>query len=292
MFFIQRNCPLCNSKEKKNLGNMSIELLLKSNPGYNLSWFNEHMDLFMQSNNIVQCKNCSMVYVNEVLKDDWLYKYYNEAIDSVKSKEKIFKRQKRLVLIQIWQELFFKLDNDLPIKVLDYGAGWGDFLSVANSIGVLAYGLEFDDRKISFAKQLGLSVGDISFIETKAPYDVFFCNQVIEHLNKPFEALCHLRSLVKEGAIGFVSVPNFPINRIKSQIELLQSGQLPHKDFDLLGHLNYFDSKTFNFLLNKSGFKELPNRIKELSILKRLQNYLKFGENISSNSTSLYVTTS
>ncbi len=256
------------------LGDMNGKILLKSNPGYLSNWFHNYPQVLYHINHFVQCKSCSMIYVNKVLNNEWLYKYYNEGIDAEKSISKIFKKEKRNQLVYLWKNLNALADKDATLKVLDYGAGWGDFLLVAKCIGVEVFGLELDQRKIDFAKRNGIPCGEFAFIEKNAPYDIFMCNQVLEHLDKPKEALKNLRSLLIEGAIGYISVPNFPIEIVKDQIRLIKQGKLPSKDFDPLGHLNYFDVHSFRKILAETGFEEIK-RPKTKSIRGRLSNFLK-----------------
>jgi len=272
-----RVCPVCESKDSKELVILKVKTLLESNLGYKQEWFNQNHKLFNSTFPIVKCINCSFVYSKYRLSHDLTYEYYNNGIDSKKSEAKIYKNAKRRNLVSLWQKLLSLTKLDSPIKVLDYGAGWGDFLAVANCIGVDVFGLEFDQRKIDFAQKNGIPCGDIRFIEKSAPYDIFMCNQVLEHLDKPKEALTDLRFLLKDGAIGFVSVPNFPIEVVNEQIRLIEMGKLPSKDFDPLGHLNYFDVNSLRRILGEAGFEEIKSpkvrnfRGKISSFIKKLK---------------------
>ncbi|WP_241143688.1 class I SAM-dependent methyltransferase [Cognataquiflexum rubidum] len=288
-YTLKRNCPVCESTNFMQLGSLKITTLLKSNPGYNKEWFNHHPNLLNASFPFVKCNECYFVYSQYKLSDDLTFDYYNEGVDAVFSEAKIYNGGKRNQLVFFWHKLLDNSKLESPIKVLDYGAGWGDFLAVAKCIGVDVFGLEFDHRKIDFALRNGIQCGDFAFIEKNAPYDIFMCNQVLEHLDKPIDALFKLRSLLKKGAIGYVSVPNFPIDRVNEQIRLIEQGKLPSKDFDPLGHLNYFDVSSFRRVLNDTGFEEII-RPKPKNIRGKLSNLLNTirGKDIQER-PSLYV---
>lgn len=289
MELIKRTCPICDSANTKELCRMNTSTLLKSNTGYNSKWFEHQLGIKNHSFPFVRCTDCNFVYSLEKLNDELTIKYYNEGIDAVKSEAKIYKSAKRKNLLIWWNRLLNLSNLDSPIKVLDYGAGWGDFLAVAKCIGVEVFGLEFDQRKIDFAQRNGIPCGDFSFIEKHAPYDIFMCNQVLEHLDRPKESLIALRKILKIGAVGFVSVPNFPIDVINKQIKLIEQGELPSKDFDPLGHLNYFDGNSFRRMIEEAGFEEIKKPTSK-SIRRKLNNFLKRQkDNQSLEEPSLFI---
>ena len=102
--------------------------------------------------------------------------------------------------------------------------------------------------------------------------------------------LINLRKLLKKGAIGFLSVPNFPIGIINQQLDLIRQDKLPSKDFDPLGHLNYFDASSFRKLLLETGFQVIKStkpknfRAKIGDLIKGLK-----GQHQVSESPSLFV---
>lgn len=263
--FVTRCCPFCSATDSETLCEMSIETLLQSNPGYNPDWFHNGPVGLGVCLPFVRCAACRFVYVRERLNDDLMKAYYNEGINATHSEAKIYKWQKRNSFLQLWARLHGMVQTD-ELKVVDFGAGWGDFLAIARSAGVSGFGLEFDQRKILAASKFGVELGDLDFVKTRAPYDLFFCNQVLEHLDDPRNALDNLRSLLRSGATGYISVPDFPSQRIAAEVAALQNGELPSKDFDPLGHLNYFDGDTFVRLLCEHGFevvdspRQVPHR--------------------------------
>ncbi len=301
MVFKSRNCPICCSNECEVVIEITYEMIFLSNPTYRKEWFQENTVSRSHLFPIVECKSCGFIYSKFSLSGKMQFDYYNQAIDENLSKEKIFKRKKRSGLITHWEKLHSLSDNSLDcVKVLDFGAGWGDFLAVARSPGVEVIGLEFDERKINYARSLGIQVGDLDFVKSKAPYDIFMCNQVLEHLDNPKEALQTLRQLTKTGAVGFISVPDFNKNRMLKEIQAIKRKQSFSKDVDPLGHLNYFSPESFYQLLEEFGFQKVfpvqPKDMPRGSLVKLIYNFKEMifsrkqkNTKVGSTTTSLYV---
>jgi 2-polyprenyl-3-methyl-5-hydroxy-6-metoxy-1,4-benzoquinol methylase len=271
-------------------------MLFPLNPTYRVEWFSEATIKSNIEFPIVQCNSCQFTYSKYTLTDQLQFDYYNDAIDMDKSLQKIFKYPKRNWFISIWNRLHSSISQlQDQIKVLDFGAGWGDFLAIAKSPGVEVFGLEFDVRKIAFAKSIGVHSGNLEFIKNHAPFDIFICNHVLEHLDKPYEALVEMKRLVRKGAVGFVSVPDFNANNMKHEILAIRKGEPFSKNIDPFGHLNYFTPENFKNLLEKSGFQVIPDievsKVKT-TYLNRLKTRLKIkvdDKKIIDTSTSLFV---
>lgn len=255
--FFMRNCPFCGCSANRIEATMPVSVLLESNPGYVRNWFTDETIAPSTVSTAVRCSDCGFVYARERLGDDFLAGYYQDGIDHEHSLKKIYSAHKRQAMIELWLQLYRIMRSDGQIKLLDYGGGWGDFLACARSIGVSVCGLEFDQRKIDFANNQGVPMGDLAFVRRHAPFDAFMCNQVLEHLSDPRDALNTLRGLLVAGAVGFISVPCYTEENLQSEIARLRHGELPSKDFDLLGHLNYFSPGNLREMVFKHGFVEI-----------------------------------
>ncbi len=287
----ERFCPSCSSQNQTVLFTLSMAKVFQVNPTYHEAWFSESSISPDFEFPIVKCNECGFVFSRFRMKDEIAFSYYNEGIDAQKSQEKIFKKEKRTSFLEIWRNLNLISDKQDYAKVLDFGAGWGDFLAIAKSPGVEVFGLEFDERKIAFAQSQGVLAGDIQFIKKNAPYDIFMCNQVLEHLNQPKEALEELRGVLRIGAVGFISVPNFDEPVIDQQLSLLNSGLPAKKDVDPLGHLNYFTPQHLRKMVSDAGFEEISfpsTQNVTKSLLSSLYNSLKKNTQ-EKPGTSIYV---
>jgi 2-polyprenyl-3-methyl-5-hydroxy-6-metoxy-1,4-benzoquinol methylase len=107
-------------------------------------------------------------------------------------------------------------------------------------------------------------VGAMDFIENHAPYDIFCCNQVLEHLDKPKESLRQLKGLLNQKAVGFISVPDFSLRRMDRLIKDIKQGKSVIKEINPWGHLNYFTATSLRQMLFDLQFREiqtpLPSR--------------------------------
>jgi 2-polyprenyl-3-methyl-5-hydroxy-6-metoxy-1,4-benzoquinol methylase len=296
---ISRCCPICRGNQFQELVSFPYERLFKLNETLNKEWFNRTTIESSMVVPIVICNACNFKFSKYALNKHLQFEYYHQAINEEKSKIKIFKRQKRAQLIKIWSDLHSLSDNSIDnIKVLDYGAGWGDFLAVAKSPGVEVFGLEFDERKIHYASSIGIQLRDYVFIEANAPYDIFMCNQVLEHLENPLQALKDLRVLLSKDAVGYISVPNFSMERMEHEIALIKSGSDFSKDVDPIGHLNYFAPQDLINILQLTGFeiiqRPLNTKMNNLTFelyFKKISRFISMKSTLKNehNTTSFYV---
>jgi 2-polyprenyl-3-methyl-5-hydroxy-6-metoxy-1,4-benzoquinol methylase len=249
--------------------------LISLNPTYDSAWFTKDTVDPDFEFPITKCETCAFNFSKYTLKDDLQFRYYNESILAEKSRQKIYKKEKREFLLEVWYRLNQLNQGNGSISLVDYGAGWGDFLAIAKCHGVNVFGLEFDKRKIDFANSAQVPLGDFRFLHENAPYNVFMCNQVLEHLNKPAQALQDLRAIVEKDAVGFISVPNFNEERMRQQEECIKNAVPTVIDLDPVGHLNYFTPEHLKRMVEQCGFvvvdsfgDHIPNfweRLKERS---------------------------
>jgi ubiquinone/menaquinone biosynthesis C-methylase UbiE len=106
-----------------------------------------------------------------------------------------------------------------PKTILDVGCGEGFTLQelYSHGIGDKLEGVDFLDTAINIGKrihpQLHLKQGDIYDLPYKDnSFDLVLCTEVLEHLEKPAEALRELKRVTKKYCI--ISVPNEPWFRL------------------------------------------------------------------------------
>jgi 2-polyprenyl-3-methyl-5-hydroxy-6-metoxy-1,4-benzoquinol methylase len=289
---VQRACPSCAGKDAEIIFHLNKDQFLYNNPTHNIAWF-ETLDIPSGHKfPFVRCSNCEFVYSQFRLNDEFNFLFYNEGVNIESSKDKVFKKSKRIFQVQIWLNLLRWSEEKNILKVLDFGGGWGDFLAIAKSYGVDIYGLEFDTRKIAYAKTQNIPLHDMAFINEHAPYDIFMCNQVLEHLDDPKGALRHLHSLLNKKAVGFVGVPNFNESYLKDNIKIIGGGGVPPKEINPFGHLNYFSPRTFIRMLGETGFEVFTpgTKSRKKSLAEKMKAMLNPGGNAAqTDSTLLYV---
>jgi 2-polyprenyl-3-methyl-5-hydroxy-6-metoxy-1,4-benzoquinol methylase len=144
---------------------------------------------------------------------DVLGKYYESAdyISHTDSKRSLFEKAYHFVKgIALKNKL--NLINSLQPnkgKILDIGAGTGEFLSVAQQDGWHTTGLEPSDK----AKQIAINKG-VSFVATIAQledhsFDVITMWHVLEHVPDLDHQIKELKRLLKPTGSLIIAVPNF-----------------------------------------------------------------------------------
>jgi 2-polyprenyl-3-methyl-5-hydroxy-6-metoxy-1,4-benzoquinol methylase len=137
-------------------------------------------------------------------------------------------------------------------KLIDIGAGTGMFLKAAKENGFDAYGLEISEEAVAFGRRTwGLNIRQGNLLETPLPsntYDVATLGHVYEHLHEPHQTANMLHSILKQGGLLVVAVPNF---------ESLQAKLFRAKWFhlDVPRHLFHYTPSGMRRIIEEAGFE-------------------------------------
>jgi 2-polyprenyl-3-methyl-5-hydroxy-6-metoxy-1,4-benzoquinol methylase len=282
-----RCCPNCNATEYVHIITVSPSHFVPLNHSYcgnvlEVLGVDPHEPF-----PIVRCRLCGFQYSQYVLTPDLLNRLYNQCIDPETSQAKIYRVYKRRAYVQIWTTLFYlwsegKQDETLDVRLLDYGCGWGDFMMTAQMPGLRCIGMEYDQRKIAYVKDLGFEVVDShDDLQSAAPFDLFFCNQVLEHVSQPKMVMQKINSCLSPGAYGFVGVPDFGAENLEDAVNRFSTGGLVNKNINPWEHLNYFSPALLVTMLRDSGFRVIqPNQGNPLkSFLSATRRCLRLRKN-------------
>lgn len=133
-------------------------------------------------------------------------------------------------------------------KILDIGAGTGDFLLTAKNDGWNVIGVEPSDRAKNIAKQKGISfVEEISELENNS-FDVITMWHVLEHVPNLELQIQELKRLLKPTGTLIVAVPNFKSYDAKHYGEFWAA-------FDVPIHFWHFSKKAIKMLFEKVDMK-------------------------------------
>ena len=142
-----------------------------------------------------------------------LGKYYESAdyISHTDSKRSLFEKVYHFVKSIALKKKLNLINSLQPNqgKILDIGAGTGEFLSVAKQNGWDVTGVEPSDK----AKQIAINKG-VSFVEAIAPledhsFDVITMWHVLEHVPELNHQIKELKRLLKPSGSLIIAVPNF-----------------------------------------------------------------------------------
>ncbi len=187
---------------------------------------------------VYQCSGCGLVQ----LSNDPVT-YYKEVIRSSSCSGEM--KEFRLKQFRNFVEKYALKDK----KIVEIGCGNGEYLSIMQQFGVEAYGLEYSEESVKKCIDQGLDVFE-GFVENnnyrmnKAPFDMFFMLNFLEHLPDPNSVLLGISNNLSDNAVGLVEVPNFDMILKKNLFSEFTSD-----------HLLYFTKETLSATLRKNGFE-------------------------------------
>jgi len=142
-----------------------------------------------------------------------LGRYYEseDYISHTDNKRSLFEKAYHFVKNIALQNKLNLINNQQPQKgkILDIGAGTGDFLLTAKNDGWETIGVEPSDRAKNIAKQKGISfVEEISTLENHS-LDVITMWHVLEHVPDLENQIQELKRLLKPTGTLIIAVPNY-----------------------------------------------------------------------------------
>lgn len=201
---------------------------------------------------IVQCKQCQLVYVNPRLETEFIKTAYEnnsceEYLSQAESRKATFKRS--LVFLE-------KYVAPNRRNLLDVGCGAGLFLAAAKERNWRVHGVElcrwFVEKAPASCRSF-IQIGTLQ--EARYPdesFDTITLWDVIEHLPNPKSSLLEIQRLLKKG--GFLVI-NFPdIDSFSSKITRSAWWYL------ISTHLYYFSTTTLKKLLTELGFSMMIHK--------------------------------
>lgn len=199
----------------------------------------EGIDLF-----IYQCSGCGLLQLNiEAVS------YYKDVIRAAGVSEEM-----KSYRLKYFNEFVNKYDLK-NTKIIEIGAGCGEFLEVMAQTGLEAYGLEHLEESVDKCLKNDLRVyrgfiDDENYIIENGPYNAFFIMNFLEHIPNPNEFLRGISNNLKDNAIGLIEVPN---------VDMILKKQM-FSEF-ISDHLMYFTRDTLKLLLEKNGFEVLEVKV-------------------------------
>ena len=250
-----RNCPLCDSSNRK--------LLYKATAGKgsNAISFNCTSEGLAEYNNIYKCLTCGMVYQFPIIDQDKLIELYKETEDPIY----LEKESERRLTFNSYLEL---LKNYLKknAKVFEIGPYTGIFLSMLEKEGYSATGLELSkwasgiaSQKVA-AKIFNEPLEKISD-ERNETFDAVCLWDVFEHYNYPALELSHIFKVLKRDGYLFIST----VDAGSFSFRILR-GRYP---FLMQMHPVYFSRTTIRRILENAGFEIVKIRVHKRYISKK-----------------------
>lgn len=253
-------CPVCCGSKFKVLRPSAYPKGLDEVQSLTLYSASSDHKLFDQ---LVECSNCSLVYLNPRIKQNLILDSYRSAIDPIFIKQnnhriKTFENNLR------WSTKYLQKALN-HAKVLDIGCAGGAFPKAANNLGFDVIGVEPSVWMSDYARKtygLDIRTGTLTdcFFESGS-FDVVTMWDVIEHLTDPSAVLQEVKRIIKDDGIFIINFPDY-----SSYARKFLKFKWP---FFLSVHLIYFTPETIKNILLENGF--------EISVSKPYWQTLQLG---------------
>lgn len=261
---LRDKCPICKSTSSKSIFNRN----------FNEDIIKEYMNLNYHGNanidfledvifEIVQCNGCKISYQKYGLDEERLNELYNEWIDPKLAIEwnEIGKTEKNRGYTNIlnFAKRHLKKAPSM-IKVLDYGAGFGDSLLLAKEMGFDAYAYEYSSERIQFLEERGIKTIDD---KNEILFDLIICNQVLEHLTFPNKILKVINGKLINNGLVYIAVPHCPYlkMKLKKTNKIMDAEELDkfliNASVNAFQHINFFTNSSLKLLFKMNGLKPI-----------------------------------
>lgn len=256
MFIKQKNCKIC-SNPGINIFDIKFshfEIINFFTSEYNKKTSNFLKKKIGDKNFILKkCEKCQFIWQENIPKENFLKKIYDQIIDpneSFNKSKKNYDLQKKNSLNEI---VFFQnFHQKKNLNILDFGAGWGTWLKSIQKICSNIFAIEFSNVRKKHLKKNSIKVINL---KKKLTYKNYFhvvrLEQVLEHVANINDIIINLKSMMKKGGVLSIGVPNGK-NEIQNEKINIKKGPIQP-----LEHLNCFNNKSLKILFEKNGFKAM-----------------------------------
>ena len=138
-------------------------------------------------------------------------------------------------------------------RVLDFGCGYGEFLSMCTMYGFDAVGVDRSSAKRdngSFARVFP----EIEDVAEMAPFHALTLFEVLEHLDDPYNVMLRLRDLLTSGGVLVLETPDCSgVNNIETRYD--------YSKIHPLDHINAFTPETLKDFATRLGFVHIAKPV-------------------------------
>jgi len=197
--------------------------------------------------NYVKCRRCGFVYVNPLMSEKELAKFYE---DDYYVFDEIYDRLNKENSVRDFEDIR-KVVGLGKKRILDIGCAKGFLLNAAKKAGWEAYGLDISEPAAAIArKKFGLDVftGSIESAPYKNEFfDVVCAFDYLEHVRNPCKALRKMSAMLRKGGTLVIEAPNI------ESIYYKMTG----KYWSVFNpfHIYHFTPKTLSAMMKKSGLE-------------------------------------
>jgi 2-polyprenyl-3-methyl-5-hydroxy-6-metoxy-1,4-benzoquinol methylase len=242
---------------------------------------------------LVRCSDCQQIFHKLILNAEWNERRFTtwmsaDAIKEFENQRGIASASKKFDRARSYVEHILRIEKltrsvrgDRPIRLLDFGCGFGHFLLTCERFGFDAVGVDRATPRIEGAVvKVYPSLIDLSGAE---PFHAITLFEVLEHLDEPATMLRQLAERLVSGGLLILETPDCEgVTGIKTR-----------EDYDKvhpLEHINAFTHETLKSIAERHGFRHIKRgttyvTAERLRVLKREAKHLLGRDGIS---TQLY----
>ena len=145
------------------------------------------------------------------------------------------------------------LSKKTDIRILDVGCSNGAFISIANSLGVKAEGIDPSEKAVQNGLDRGLNIHlgylqDVAFQDDT--FDAITLYEVIEHTNEPMALLKECHRILKPNGVLLIGTGN--VNSWTHWIKKSKWDFFDMKEHG--GHISFFSIESLTVLASRTGF--------------------------------------
>ncbi|MGV8123847.1 MAG: class I SAM-dependent methyltransferase [Candidatus Xenobiia bacterium LiM19] len=192
-----------------------------------------------------RCSLCTVVFLWPIPSERALREYYEGTFAVIACRRQRSEK-----------ELLRLLSSYSPGKeMLDVGAGWGDLVAEAESIGFTGEAVEIREECVDALKMKGFHVfrGNFQDFHAQKRYHCVTMLHTLEHMSDPAAAVRKVSSILAEGGVCALTVPNadsIAYGIWRQYSEWFQPG----------GHLFHFSPASLRMLLERENFEIVEQR--------------------------------
>jgi SAM-dependent methyltransferase len=230
--------------------------------------------------NIARCGVCGYIFDNPRPTQEELFRFYSRPTQYDSWLTELEERDR------IWKGRLDRLQATRKIgSLLDVGAGIGQFLAVARGSYTELCGTEVSSKAIEIAKRkydLNLFRGTLENLPAEKQFDNITLFHVLEHVPDPRCTLEKCHSLLSEGGILAIAVPN-EVASLRNFVKgiLIRAGIAKPRRIGKFGlprislgpesdevHLSHFTPTVLHRLLRKVGFSIIEEALDPCYLVK------------------------
>jgi len=203
---------------------------------------------------IKECLNCGLVYLSSTEAIDSGF-YENSSMNETFNFSQ-WNDEKQVDDKRRFDFMKNKISNK---KILDFGSGYGGFLSYSKEVSSYACGVELEKAIKPFYKENHIDLFE-NLNEIDETFDVITAFHVIEHLKEPAMILKEFKNLLNKNGKIILEVPNAS----DALLTIYENKPFSHFTYWVC-HLYLYTQHTLSLLAKKAGLK--------VDFVKHIQRY-------------------